>query len=245
MGIIMSNGENYSGLNLITPECYSTEEREVGCWVDGKPLYQKTLSIPTSSQNTTYDVSSLNIDTCVKIDAFMSGNGSVPDGYWYNSSNYVSVNYYDGDLYINAPTQYSNNSPCIVTLQYTKTTDTAGSGSWTPQGVPAVHYSTEEQVIGTWIDGRALYEKTFNVGDISSGTGKDITHNISNFGHLVKVDGYGVENNGNCVPIPFVDNVDTYQRYFRITPTLFTIGAGNNASALTDCYITIRYTKSS
>ena len=41
--LVLLNGNKISGgINYITPECYSTEEREVGCWTDGKPLYQKT-----------------------------------------------------------------------------------------------------------------------------------------------------------------------------------------------------------
>ena len=60
----------------------------------------------------------------------------------------------------------------VITIQYTKTTDTAGSGTWTPQGVPAVHYSTAEHVIGTWVDGKTLYEKTWYFQDnmVSIGT---------------------------------------------------------------------------
>ena len=50
----------------------------------------------------------------------------------------------------------------ILTIWYTKDSDTAGSGSWTPSGVPAVHYSTDEQVVGTWIDGRTIYQKAFD-----------------------------------------------------------------------------------
>ena len=47
------------------------------------------------------------------------------------------------------------------TLQYTKTTDVAGSGSYNTLGVPNVHYTTDEQVIGTWIDGKPIYQKSF------------------------------------------------------------------------------------
>ncbi len=52
-------------------------------------------------------------------------------------------------------------SDAYITIQYTKTTDVAGSGNWNTDGVPTVHYSTSEQVIGTWIDGKPLYEKTY------------------------------------------------------------------------------------
>ena len=226
------------------PVIYSTEEREIGVWKDGKPLYQKTLSIPTSSQNTTYDVSSLDIDTCVKIDSFMSGNGSVPDGYWYSSSNYVSVNYYDGDLFINAPTQYSNNSPCIVTLKYTKTSDVAGSGTWTPQGVPTHHYSTDEQVIGTWVDGSTIYEKTIHTGALSTGA-NSIAHNISNIGSLINAFGKYVYSTYEGT-FPFVSiGQNSWNVSFAgcdTTNVSVEVGAsytGNNA--ITDSYTTIQF----
>ena len=48
-----------------------------------------------------------------------------------------------------------------ITLQYTKTTDQPGSGIWTPQGVPAVHYDDNEKVIGTWF-GDTLYERVYD-----------------------------------------------------------------------------------
>ena len=59
-----------------------------------------------------------------------------------------------------------------ITIQYTKTTDQPGSGTWTPQGVPAVHYSTDEQVVGTWTDGSTIYEKTITgtLGNVAQKT---------------------------------------------------------------------------
>lgn len=101
---------------------YSTEEQDTGLkWIDNKPIYQKTFSIPTTSNPTTYSVSSLNIDKCISIEGFMMGSGGVniPGGYWYSNTNYVSIYYYTGDIYIDAPTQ-NGNTPCIVTIRYTK-----------------------------------------------------------------------------------------------------------------------------
>lgn len=44
---------------------YSTEETKVGTWIDGKPIYRKTIVIEAiaSGGQTSIDVSSLNIDT--------------------------------------------------------------------------------------------------------------------------------------------------------------------------------------
>ena len=108
------NQSGGSGVN------YSTVEQEIGRWIDNKILYQITISIPTPNANTTYSVSSLNIDSCVDIRGYMSGNGNIPNGYWYSNTNNLSIRYYDGDIFIDAPAQYAN-SPCIVTIQYTKT----------------------------------------------------------------------------------------------------------------------------
>lgn len=49
-------------------------------------------------------------------------------------------------------------------IYYTKLADVAGSGEYNTLAIPNVHYSTDEQVIGTWIDGQTLYQKTVTTG---------------------------------------------------------------------------------
>ena len=148
----------------VAPIIYSEEEREVGVWTDGKPLYQKTFYYSTLSP-ARYDWAlletlSFSIDTLVKynvMDQYTEGNKQLGGGYWrisyFNSNN--SLYYYTPELgdYI---------EDVYITIRYTKTTDQPGSGKYAPSGVPAVHYSENEQVIGTWIDGRPIYEKTFS-----------------------------------------------------------------------------------
>ena len=46
---------------------YSADEKKIGCWVDGKPLYRKVFVV-TDQNNINFDVSSLNIDTCCKLE---------------------------------------------------------------------------------------------------------------------------------------------------------------------------------
>ena len=145
----------------IAPIIYSLEEREVGVWTDGKPLYQKTVpfNFADSVQNWTLFDDSISYDSIV---------GAITKLVFSNNNDQV-MSYPDRDTsprfcvktdhkmyYYTTVTSTGN-----VTLLYTKTTDTPGSGTWTPSGVPAHHYSTEEQVIGTWTDGKPLYEKTF------------------------------------------------------------------------------------
>ena len=157
------------------PIIYSEDEREIGVWIDGKPLYKKTVSLTNItiavSGGYSYDISSWNIDTIVKSpEGFVTISNdtdlrTVPFGLLGNyaatvaaTRSAVSFSRTGGDM------------PCnraVFTLVYTKTTDQAGSGQWTPQGVPAHHYSEDEQIVGTWIDGSTVYEKTYIFSEIA------------------------------------------------------------------------------
>lgn len=155
------------------PVIYSENEREIGVWTDGKPLYQKTVNITSFPNNQLINIphNISNIDNVV----YVAGTAHIKTSI---DANNIFVNFprvQDTDATANMAVDINNTYVSLkgrqsdfaylfdygyVTIQYTKTTDTAGSGQWTPQGVPAVHYSTDEQVIGTWIDGSTLYEKT-------------------------------------------------------------------------------------
>lgn len=116
-----------------SPIIYSETEREIGVWIDNKPLYAKTVAT----------------------------NGSVPSGAVLISREVINANY---DL-----------------ILYTKSSDTAGSGSYNTLGVPTVHYSTDEQVIGTWMD-KPLYQKTITIPNqqVSQTMEIDFSQYISN-----------------------------------------------------------------
>jgi hypothetical protein len=173
------------------PVIYSTEEREIGVWTDGKPLYEKTIidTLPSSTTSKDIPLNVSNIDKIVSLKgiAIRSDGGTTQieharedDTIWSMINGAKTV------LAINIKDSSYINQPVHFTLQYTKTTDVAGSGTWTPQGVPAVHYSTDEQVIGTWIDGSTLYEKTFSFS-ASYGTGWSYyNHQIANIDKIIK-----------------------------------------------------------
>ena len=157
-----------------SPVIYSDVERCIGVWRDNKPLYQKTLIGTYNSSATSFqiDVSALDID---KIgNAFLSISSAnymaeVQDYYssgsdhirWYyeKSNNKITLEF--GNTYPEKPFEYR------LTIQYTKTTDVAGSGDYNTYGVPTIHYSTSEQVIGTWITGKPLYEITVEVNSVN------------------------------------------------------------------------------
>lgn len=149
------------------PVIYSTEEREIGVWKDGKPLYEKTLSAGSgiTHGNVTIPIEVDNIDKIVYAVAiaFLSSNNYLPLPRIASDNTYCGISAISTSnvvCYINRAFD-GTVTDIYVTIRYTKTTDTAGSGTWTPQGVPAVHYSENEVVVGTWINGKTLYARTF------------------------------------------------------------------------------------
>lgn len=177
---LLSNDEKKGLINVIDetsgvdgkfqPVIYSEEEREIGVWKDGKPLYEKTITGTTNSSNLETQVNHgiSNLDTVVSIEGsircgtqwqtFIEHSRPSNEEYTRISDTIISIVSTDADW---------RGKPFHFTLRYTKTTDNPGSGKWTPQGVPAIHYSTEEQVIGTWVDGATLYEKTIYKSSIT------------------------------------------------------------------------------
>lgn len=173
--------------------CYSSEEREVGCWVDGKPLYQITID-QTIGADADYTVFANGIENAHLVNAkceYSSGrwmSTNYPSIGSLSSSRFCYVEVWNGALKLHNQTNQSMR--WIATIQYTKTTDVAGSGNWTPLGKPTVHYSTEEQVIGTWIDGKPLYQRTWDMPTITvSSVGAWISTSIdaSNMASIVDV----------------------------------------------------------
>ena len=131
---------------------YDTTERMVGRWIDGKPLYQKSFSGKTPSSDTIIYTGAEG-DNIVNISGFVDS---------------ADINYYDtGNWYVRtwrgtANTVYMRaagftNKDYTITIQYTKTTDTSieiGTEN---------DYSTDEMIIGTWIDGKPVYQKSFDI----------------------------------------------------------------------------------
>lgn len=110
---------------------YSTTEQQIGTWVDGKPLYQITLTASGGSGVRNIDISSLNVDTFCGIDSrgtygVRSDNGQVVTANYTNpySASYAMAFITSGDkrtleLSVNS----FDISSYAVTIIYTKTTD--------------------------------------------------------------------------------------------------------------------------
>lgn len=106
-------------------------------------------------------------------------------------------------------------------------------------------YSTTEQVVGTWIDGKPIYETTINVGALPNNTSISLTAQTpSDLEYLIDVRGFCVNHSDSSHqrPLPLSAGgsndirVDLGGGYIRIT----TYTDWSNY----DGYLTIQYTKS-
>ena len=152
---------------IFTPIIYSDTERVIGVWRDNKPLYQKTVSIGSLPNNATKTIAHgiSDIDTICSINgiAYDGSGKTLPLGYVNVDSYTYDVQVEVGKVNVEIKTKIDFSSYTgYITLRYTKTTDSAGSGTWNTDGVPTVHYSTSEQVIGTWENGKPLYARLIN-----------------------------------------------------------------------------------
>lgn len=134
-------------------DLYSTDETMIGRWIDGKPLYQKTFLISSASSDKTLEAFSGK--------TFIAGYGSFFDTDTYNciptfetNSYQVFPNVYNDNLVLKVKGFHATNIK--LTVQYTKTSDSpVAIGSDTD-------YSTTEKIVGTWVDGKALWKRTYD-----------------------------------------------------------------------------------
>lgn len=238
--------------------CYSTSEREVGCWTDGKPLYQKTVHIsalPSSAGSQQYPHNIANIDKICHYESVgMASTGSSVTlnrvGMGGSTLN-GAISY---DLYINKTNiiisvgQDRSGIEADITIWYTKTTDSAGSGDWTPDGTPTVHYDNTEKVIGTWF-GETLYEKTFAIPNTSViNSSFTYAHGISNLNMAIVKNAFMYHPATHTTfDMPIAANDTNTNLAVRVNATNIFFTGTNSFSAdnTRTLYITLQYTKTS
>ncbi len=134
-------------------DLYSTDEKIIGSWTDGKPVYQRTLTgLSVSATAGDWITLPFTIPNC----------DFIVDAKIYRGEFKAMLTVKTIQQTLNYGIQFivdeTRSDIHTVTLQYTKTTDQAikvGTGN---------DYSTDEQIIGTWIDGKPLYQKTLDLG---------------------------------------------------------------------------------
>lgn len=228
-------------------DMYSADEKMIGQWVDGKPLYQKNITkIISSTAGAWTNLESMSGVNVVSYKGYgTDGSQTYPLPYSSGTA-YVSFRYESNTIqYITSDSNWLNNNTIYLTIQYTKTTDSPISiGNDTD-------YSTDEKIIGTWIDGKPLWQKTINTGALQGGQDNQILHGISNFDALINCFGIAYRGtNRTGVPIPHVSRTSLNWSLScgDFAPTSFYIEVGTDYSgqyAIVDSYVTLQYTKTS
>lgn len=252
------NGKSYyirdgaSTGGVIQPIIYSDEEREVGVWRDGKPLYQKTFTADMAGQQSVVIPFSDSDIFVIKFECIAHQEGS--DGIISiepkTSGSLFTVETVEGygiytrtGLRITRPSTSSYEPPTIYcTVWYTKAADTSGSGTWTPSGVPAVHYSTNEQIVGTWIDGSTLYQKTIHIASLPQ-TSYDTYQIASNIDKVVDYKGMVFYSNGTVVVIFQTRPDNTNSQFYHDIENDKTFFLRTYRSEQGEAYVTFQYTK--
>ena len=250
------------GTKIPREQIYSTSEKIVGCWTDGRPVYQKTIAVtlPTPSSDgtdaTSYTAIGASVSNIVKIElaakktngvvvvtsetAILDENGRYIRVYGLNNSSSSNANTIVTIVNKVSWGGVSGN----ITVQYTKTTDSANSFNY---GDPN-EYSTTEKIIGTWIDGKTLYQKTISCGALPNTSAKQVSHGLGgNTFRIIDIQGRADNINSGIygMNIPFTGNtVDNNSVECWVNATSIYIATKMDLSAYGNCYVTIKYTKS-
>ena len=106
-------------------------------------------------------------------------------------------------------------------------------------------YSETEQIVGTWIDGKTVYEKTIDCGYLPNNSSKNVSHGITNLSKIISWGGGIITDSGAYTPIPYIhgDGLQ-YSVSVLATSTDITLSTKTNRTTWY-AYITIRYTKTS
>lgn len=105
------------------------------------------------------------------------------------------------------------------------------------------HYSTDEQVVGTWIDGKPIYRKVIDFGYLPNNTSRYVSHGISNLKNIISAKGQAnrPESSGvtfASIPIPNAGN-----NYVQLDVS-DTIGITTNSNRIAFYgYVFLEYTK--
>ncbi|WP_455682246.1 hypothetical protein [Thomasclavelia sp.] len=107
-------------------------------------------------------------------------------------------------------------------------------------------YSTDEQWTGNyWIDGRKIYQKSFNIGALPNNQKKQINHNIDNFNTLISIKSSWFDTYDNFWFFDFRRDASDVKIQFIVNSNQIEVcGIGTDWSVRTNnCVCTLYYTK--
>ena len=172
-----------SGTSVLSPGAilYDTKEKVVGKWIDGKPIYEKVIYVDIVDRDWHNIQMDVSIDNIIKLKGilyrgdnyFMELQGNI----YPNDVERGMVYYNKNDNYIKYVVLYSfvdlSSAYLYITIQYTKTTDEENSFNIgmveninLEQNIDFSNiYSTDERIVGSWVNGKPVYQKVINLSE--------------------------------------------------------------------------------
>ena len=125
---------------------------------------------------------------------------------------------------------------------YTRIMNNGTWNSWTLLSNKKI-YSTNETVIGKWIDGKPLYRKVINFGSLPNNSIKNVAHNITNVNQWVTIKGVTMNKDKTSLPVPATNAIDiAYGINISVTTTEVRIQTGRDRTSFS-AYVILEYTK--
>ena len=216
---------------------YTDTERMVGSYM-GKPLYQKTFGATVSAKYSLvsgvfmrgdYSLLSANLD----IEDMPFVDGFYTDTTNNETASFIDVWYNTTDSKLYFITYLDREDVAAeFTIQYTKVHDgtvAIGAGN---------DYSTDEQIIGTWIDGKRLYRKCYDAGAYINNIDWDVS--ALHIDRLVNSEVLGADSDSSANPQWVISNVSAnFDRLCYLDANNHIVTSGNFYKR----YIIIEYTK--
>lgn len=105
----------------------------------------------------------------------------------------------------------------------------------------------QEVVCGTWIDGKTIYKKTIDFGNLPNNTWKTVNHNIIGMSQVIKIEGavYKSDSSNNeyyPLPLMFRGADSSYNVQMTVNDTGIAMSSTTDRSMFT-AYVTVYYTK--
>lgn len=111
-------------------------------------------------------------------------------------------------------------------------------------GKEMVNYSTEEQIIGTWIDGRDLYRKVLLTGGLKNNDTTYVPYNIENLDRIVSLKGIAYNGQfGLMLPCSHQTASSTINVYVDYSQGNIGIQTFSDRTSYTVGYLIIEYIK--
>ena len=134
----------------------------------------------------------------------------------------------------------------LANLTTTAKTDLVSAINEVDEDVSAIaNYSSNEQAIGTWIDGKTIYRKVVDTGALPNATTKTISAGISNIDTVVKLTGIANDSN-EAFPLPLISSANLSGQvtlFYDKTSNNIQLSTNVDRSSVTSSYVIVEYTK--